>query len=409
MKPRILITMHYMELGGAESALLGLLQAHDPEKADLDLFLYAQRGELMAFIPMTKVNLLPEIPDYSLLESPITEVLKRGYWKLALARLIGKQETNNYSKKNIKGLNDFSALTFQQHRTVKILPDINPDVEYDLAISFNNPHYIVLDRVKAKKKLGWIHTDFTKVFLNYEMELQMWNRLDYIASISKEVSNQFCTVFPSLRKKVVPIENILSKEYMRNRSEEFIPNDIIGDDNAIKLLSIGRFCHAKRFDEIGTICKHLLNNLPSEFSNIKWFIIGYGPESERLKIHNNIEEEGMQDHVVLLGKRSNPYPYIKLCDFYIQPSRYEGKSITVREAQVFCKPVVITNYATASSQIISGEDGVIVPMDIALCAKGIASLIKDIFLQKHIKEFLKSHDYCYESEIDKIYQLATTN
>ena len=60
MKPRILITMHYMELGGAESALLGLLQAHDPENADIDLFLYDHVGELMRYIP-DSVNLLPRI------------------------------------------------------------------------------------------------------------------------------------------------------------------------------------------------------------------------------------------------------------------------------------------------------------------------------------------------------------
>ncbi len=66
MKPRILIAMHYMELGGAESALLGLLQAHDPQKADIDLFLYDHVGDLMQYIPNT-VNLLPRVDAYSML------------------------------------------------------------------------------------------------------------------------------------------------------------------------------------------------------------------------------------------------------------------------------------------------------------------------------------------------------
>ena len=39
MKPRIFIAMHYMEIGGAETALVGLLNALDPARVDVDLFL----------------------------------------------------------------------------------------------------------------------------------------------------------------------------------------------------------------------------------------------------------------------------------------------------------------------------------------------------------------------------------
>ena len=71
-KPRILITMHYMELGGAESALLGLLQSVDPARADVDVFIYSHRGELMKFLPTDKINLLPESEAYSLTEKPLS-------------------------------------------------------------------------------------------------------------------------------------------------------------------------------------------------------------------------------------------------------------------------------------------------------------------------------------------------
>ena len=89
MKPRILIAMHYMELGGAESALLGLLQAHDSEKADIDLFLYDHVGELMQYIP-DSVNILPKIEAYSMLERPISELLRKGYWGVALSRALAR-------------------------------------------------------------------------------------------------------------------------------------------------------------------------------------------------------------------------------------------------------------------------------------------------------------------------------
>jgi glycosyltransferase involved in cell wall biosynthesis len=168
----------------------------------------------------------------------------------------------------------------------------------------------------------------------------------------------------------------------------------------IKLLSIGRFSYPKNFDNLPDICRRLVN-VHGDI-NLKWYIVGFGDEEP---IRRAIAESGMEEHVILLGKKENPYPYIKACDIYVQPSRYEGKSVTVREAQILCKPVVVTNYPTASSQIQDGIDGVIVPMDNDGCAQGIANVIADTALQQHLIDNLSSHDYGNESEVDKIYKL----
>ena len=85
------------------------------------------------------------------------------------------------------------------------------------------------------------------------------------------------------------------------------------------------------------------------YNDFKWYIIGFGPEEELIR--QRIAEYKMESHVILLGKKENPYPYIKTCDIYIQPSRYEGKSVSVREAQILCKLVIITDYPTSNSQI----------------------------------------------------------
>lgn len=408
MRPRILILMHYMELGGAESALLGLLQAHDPLRADIDLFIYSHRGDLMEYIP-GNVNLLPEVPIYSLLEAPIADVLKMGFRKLALARLMARQETFSYSKYNVNHLDDLSGFTFQQSKTVKLLPNISPDIEYDLAISFLTPHYIVLDKVRAKKKIGWIHTDYSNVFINKEMEYLMWSRLDYIASISEEVSKKFCSIFPLLKAKIVLIENILSVDFIRKRSEEFESSELQPRNNEVHLLSIGRYSYPKRFDEIGSICRMVIDNLRRQGSPIivKWFVIGYGSQEEENKMLENIEKENVVDNVVIMGKKSNPYPYIRACDIYVQPSRYEGKSITVREAQILCKPVLVSNYPTASSQVINGIDGVIASRDSIEFAHDLACFILDKKLQNDVSSYLQCHNYGNESEIEKIYNLVS--
>ena len=399
MKPRIFIAMHYMEIGGAETALVGLLNALDPARVDVDLFLYDHRGEMMQFIPEW-VNLLPQIPKYSVLERPIVELVKRGFWGIAAARMWAKRISKVAYKRSGSKLENNGGLDKMSKCTAPLLPRINQSVTYDLAISFLTPHRIVAEKVKAKKKIAWIHTDYTRVWVDAEDELKVWQKYDYVASISGDVTNTFLQVFPSLAPKIVEIENILSPTFVRKRAELQNVDKEIRHEGAITLLSVGRFSDAKNYDNVPDICKHLINETKL---NIKWYIIGYG--GDEALIRKKIKEAGMEEHVILLGKRSNPYPYIKACDIYVQPSRYEGKSVTVREAQMLCKPVVVTNYPTAPSQIRSGIDGVIVPMDNEGCAHGLAEVICDKPLQERIIAHLKTHDYGNESEVEKIYTL----
>lgn len=399
MKARIFIAMHYMEIGGAETALIGLLNALDPNRVDVDLFLYDHRGEMMQFIPEW-VNLLPQIPKYSVLERPIVELVKRGFWDIAAARMWAKRISKVAYKRSGSKLENNGGLDKMSKCTTPLLPKINPSMTYDLAISFLTPHRIVAEKVKAKKKIAWIHTDYTRVWVDAEEELKVWQKYDYVASISGDVTNTFLQVFPSLAPKIVEIENILSPSFVRKRAELQNVDKEIRHEGAFTLLSVGRFSDAKNYDNVPDICKRLINKTKL---NIRWYIIGYG--GDEALIRQKIKEAGMEEHVILLGKRSNPYPYIKACDIYVQPSRYEGKSVTVREAQMLCKPVVVTNYPTAPSQIRSGVDGVIVPMDNEGCAHGLAEVICDKPLQERIIAHLKSHDYGNESEVEKIYTL----
>ena len=407
MKPRILIAIHYMHLGGAEISLIGLLQALDPNKVDIDLFVYSHEGELMKQIP-EYVNILPEIPAYKMFERPMKEVLKKGHLSVLLARMKAKMRMKSYLKK--KQTIDRSAIMgLLGDEVSKVVPDINPSVEYDLAISFLTPHNFVRDHVRTKKKICWIHTDYTRIDVNAELELPVWDSFDYIASISPDVTKTFLQIFPTLSPKIIEIENILSSTFVCYRAEEFDVQDTLLTAHSpqptanINLLSIGRFTNQKNFDNLPDICKKTLELLKEKNIDVRWYIIGFGTDENLIR--QKIAEAEMQEHVIILGKKSNPYPYIKACDIYVQPSRYEGKSVTVREAQMLRKPVVVTNYPTASSQIQNGIDGIIVPMDNENCAKGLAEFILDEQKRQHIVEYLKTHDYGNVEEIKKIYDI----
>ena len=399
-KPRIFINMHYMELGGAERALLGLLNALDTDKVDVDLFLNQHTGEFMPLIP-DKINLLPERRGYNAIERPMIDILKEGQFGIALGRLRARVMHNRYRKSltQEKRAVDESSFYYIAKCVEPFLPPLSELGEYDLAISFLHPHNIVLNKVRAKKKIAWIHTDYSIVHINTEKELPIWDGFDHIASISPDCTRSFLTKFPSLESKIIQIENILSAELVRKQAESLDIGNLMSDHD-VNLLSIGRYCHAKNYDNLPDIARRIVDK---GYENLRWYIIGYGMGEE--KIRQKIADAGMNDHVILLGKKENPYSYIKACDIYVQPSRYEGKSVTVREAQVLCKPVIVTDYPTAKSQIQNGIDGVIVPMDNEGCAQGIAKTIENQPLLDKLTEYLESHDHGNESEVNKIYAL----
>lgn len=394
---KILIVSHGMELGGAERALLGLLENIDTNTYDVDLFLMRHTGELMDQIP-GNINLLPEIKAYAALAVPMKTVLKRGQISVLLGRMHAKIKARQRVKQlGIQGDNAVE-LEYSHKYTAWSMPTIS-EKQYDLVVSFLTPHYFAAQKTTAKQKIAWIHTDYSTVQIDVESELAMWNQFNWIASISDDVTESFLKTFPTLKSKMILVENIMPTRHIQALTRQESVEKEMADKEGIKLLSIGRFCTAKNFDSVPEICKLIRE----QGLNVTWYLIGYG--GDEALIRQKIQEHGMEDHVIVLGKKSNPYPYIKTCDVYIQPSRYEGKCVAVREAQMLGKPVIITNYATSASQLEDGVDGVIVPMDNEGCAQGIADVLRNPQLLKALMENCNQRDYSNAREVGKVYEI----
>lgn len=394
---RILIFSHAMELGGAERALLGLLENIDYSRCQVDLFLMRHTGELLQYLP-GKVNLLPEIPQYASLAVPIGQVIRRGQLLVAAGRTVGKLKAAQRVRRLKLPPDNGVSLEYSHKYTVACMPNVGNGI-YDLAVSFLTPHYFVSQKVQAKKKAAWIHTDYTKVKVDVESELNMWAAYDHIISISEAVSQSFLTVFPSLRDKLIVIENLMPVNSIREQAEEFSAADEMPDDGTKKLLSIGRFCTAKNFDNVPDICRRILQSK----INVRWYLIGFG--SDETLIRQKIAECGMEDHVIILGKKTNPYPYIKACDLYVQPSRYEGNSVSVHEAQILGKLVVITDYATSGSQLEDGVDGIIVPMENDKCAEEIVRVLRDSSYTERIRANCMQKNYSGYEGLERLFEL----
>lgn len=389
MKKKILIVFTgALELGGIERSLIGLLNVINYDEYEVDLFLYGHHGQLFDSINRN-VNILPEVKELACLRESLITKIKNGCYYASFLRI----------KDAIKS----KFCYVDQDRTWgKIIDRFCPYLtkSYDLAIGFFLPFDCIKLKCIARKKIGWIHTDYKGEKANRTALLKEYIDLDNIVAVSDSCADTFSEIFPQLKPKIVKIENILSKNQIQKDANAF-KVDHIYDSNKINVLSIGRFCEAKNFDNIPEICKKIRD----KGLDVVWYLIGFGTD-EKL-IRKKIKEFNMERYVIVLGKQENPYPYIKNCDVYIQPSRYEGKCVAVREAQILEKPVIITNYATAASQLISGYDGMIVPMNNEECANGVYEVLKNKKLLDRLSYNCSQNDYTNSNEINKLYKLLS--
>ena len=218
-----------------------------------------------------------------------------------------------------------------------------------------------------------------------------------VISISDKCVEILKRTFPDLKNKFYMLPNLTSATFIRKLATESFPKEYV--EGVPVLLSIGRLTRQKGFDfaiEVAAILKE---------KNIlfKWFIIGTGELEKQLK--TKINEKEVSDHIILLGARENPYPYIKNCDILVQTSRWEGKSVVLDEAKILCKPIVVTNYPTVHDQIVDGKEGMIVSTNAEDIADGIQKMLEKEELRNGFSKYLEVHEYGNQDEIQKYIDL----
>ena len=385
-----------MEVGGVERSLISLLENFNYKKFNVDLMLYSHTGDFMDLLPKSP-NLLPEDKIYKTFRMPIAQIAKQGNIPMAISRVYSILESKLISK--IKGLDEsvYAQMQYMWKNSLCFLPKYKK--KYDVAISYLWPHYFVAQKVDAKVKIAWIHTDYSKLETDIEVDLKMWDKFDHIVAVSEECKNAFLKKYGKLKDKVIVIENITSPKFIETMAKEKVENPM-NDDNCFKIVSVARLSYAKGIDNAVRALKLLVDK---GYDNIKWYIVGYGGDEEIIK--NLIKENKLEDKFILLGKQINPYPYMKSADLYVQPSRYEGKAVTVCEAQILSKPVLITNYTTAKSQIKDGFDGCITELSVEGIANGIEMLYKNEDLRNKLSNNCKNTNYSNKDELQKLYDL----
>jgi glycosyltransferase involved in cell wall biosynthesis len=124
--------------------------------------------------------------------------------------------------------------------------------------------------------------------------------------------------------------------------------------------------------------------------NARWYVIGTG--SLEWDLRELARTTGVGDKMVFLGALDNPYPYIRKCDVYVQPSRHEGWGLVVQEAMLLRKPVIVTDAVGLREQVIDGINGKKVPIDPDKIAEAIEYLAKNPGVMREFEAYLSDRE-----------------
>ena len=393
MKKNILFIIPSLGAGGGEKSLINLLSQFDFNKYNVDLFLLNHNGLFMDFIPkeVNVINIPEDVKVFNKnLKESLIESLSNGKIKLAYSRLMFCIK----NRINTVGKGEQYAWKYLRNAIGKL------DKRYDAAIGYleKTSNYICVDCVQADKKIGWIHNDYRKLDLDKEFDKKYFKKLNYLITVSEECESILKSEFPEEKNKIKLIYNIVSKKAIETLAQEKLDEDEMPKDK-INILSIGRLHEQKGFDMAIEACKILID----KGYTVCWSIIGEGVEREKLELL--IEKNNLKESFKLLGLKSNPYKYIKACDIYAQPSRYEGKSVAIDEVKILCKPIVVNNFSTVYDQIENNVTGIISKMNSNGICNGIEELLINHKLKNKIVMNLNSLQLGNEDEIKKIYEL----
>ena len=330
MKRKIGICTGNISIGGQEKMLIEFLKVLSPEKYDLELFIEENKGEKNVF--------QKDIPDYV------------NYRFLTSKNTMNRIEKNKNSKNPFRKLIYSIDLIRKKEKAIKKLSKLVEDkeiiIDYNLGL-LRNINRLNLD---GKKVVGWSHAGEGGILKNKRKHRNI-GRYNSIVSVNERMKKGYEKNYSHLNIKMETIENFIDEENILKQSRERVLEENLGR----YILSVGSLTENKNFL---ALIKGYKKFLGKSESSLNLVIIGEGKERENLE--KNIKRLNLEDRVFLLGSKSNPYPYIKNCEYYVQSSRNESFSLVLVEAMVFGKVVISKENIGAKRVLNNGKNGILI-------------------------------------------------
>lgn len=390
MKKKVLFIIESLNCGGAEKSLVSLLPLLDRNKYDIYLWVMYPGGIFEKLVPNDIKKVHYDIYENETIWDCIHLTFCRALYSI------------RFRLNNIFGIKKHGAELFWEcvNKCFK-----KQDVYFDYAIAYQQgiPTYLLRDNINAQKKLAWVNADIFSVGYNPLLNYQFYKAIDIIVSVSDILKGKLVKKWFDLKDRMYTIYDIINPDIVCSLSIKDIKPYLI-DKSKLTLLTVGRLVEPKGYD--------LLIDAAVELCTRKikfiWYIIGEGPK--RNSLEKEIKKHNLENNVILLGLKDNPYPYMKVCDIYVQTSKYEGFGMSVAEAKILEKPIISTNYSVIYNIIENKKNGLIVEMNGISIANGIQYLLeyeeeKNIL----ISNLQKEKNTTYKTEILKIERILDEN
>lgn len=396
MKTKILFVIDSLECAGAEKSLISLLSLLDYKEYEVYLKLFGYGGILEKSLPK-EVNILDPMAYTKFSELNLNSSLKHSFktksFDMLLARLRYSLaiRTKQYS-------NEQKAIKFWQCTTSVIEED---PTQYDIAISYAQgvPTFYVAEKINAKRKFAWVNNSFRINEADKRFYRNFYDEYTNIVTVSGSAKEIFLETFPIYNNKVKVIYDINNYAIISSMSE--LGKGYQDSFDGLRILTIGRLDYLKGYDIAIKACKKL-KEIGIEF---RWYALGKGPLETEIK--ELIKLYNLQENFVLLGVETNPYPYIKNTDVYVQTSRSEGFGLAIAEARMLNVPVVTTKFDAVFNQMTDKKNGLVVEMNPESVCEGILKLIENQDLREGIIKYLSTEKKGNVEEIEKFYQLIS--
>lgn len=299
--------------GGAERVVLTLGQGF------YDL---GYEVHILRFKPLMEYERNPNLNYHLLRYKPYKLILGEPRRNKIFARAVDKYVLDNIGKPDIILSNLERADSVLSHSKLSNIVYVIHNT-----LSLSNELNQVKDADKLKTKLIDIYSKHPCVCVSRGVQE------DFIKNIGRVSA-------------MTAIHNPIDRDNIQRLAEAFVP------DYQNYIIHVGSFKRAKRHDV-------LLKAYAQTDQSMSLLLLGQGKykkEMQRLAIELNI-----QDKVVFLGFRENPFPFIKHAQFKVLTSDWEGFALVIAESLALGTPVISTDCPSGPSELLPEKN--LMPMN----------------------------------------------
>ena len=380
--------MDSLAAAGGEKSLVTLLSLLDYEKLDVSLQLFNYGGEFERYVP-SQVKVL----------EPFSFIRRLNARRFDLPILLSRAEyVARCWRKNLK---QKTKARYFWHCFSKYIP-VGQE-EYDVAIAYSQclPTYYVVDKVKAKKKIGWVNCIFHLDGFEKTFNEGYYRQLNHIVLVSEAAKKHLESVYPQLREKMTVYPDIVNPYIIKRLAEEPVPSQVFNEgEGYLRILTVARLDKDDKGYDITLEACRLLRDRGLKF---RWYAIGRGPF--RAEMEDFIKRHELGDTFFFLGTTPNPYCYMRLADIYVQTSRHEGYGLSIAEARILNRPVVTTEFDSVYHQMVPGKNGLVVRQNPSDVANAIMQLLDDRSLYESIVAYQQQEKKGNPEAIEGFYSL----